>query len=442
MDYNNHEQLELYFKALEVLEKEIKVSEVFEKVCQKASLFELKEILKDISVVLCVDCCGAYEYFKSPSNPDFPRDVLNPYSFDFLCFKLRLKSFLLKQIYLIQGHENGLQAYIESKIALETPLPAITSVKTEVQAEKPAEKVLIEPCSAIGPLGPNKSLMNSIISEFSEEIRCVFSIYCENELIDIRNAVSVLNEMVCIGIINLSTNELQRFQRLGHILHPATRIQDYYYKLLDPEHLVELERLGIDYKTLYPKICIQQFIGLLDFFLKTLQMDAIQQLIVEDIKYYKAKYAESPAKTVKNTLKSLYCAYKDYTDSKNYFKVTEKENKLIKQLYEAYNQPMSLKVFLDFLQDYEIIGSPFTCYRFIKRKQAKAVYTRLCLNAMSLSQFTVKNIQVALNTLAGLYFTDEYDKIYGVSYSNAQSYQKTKYFYEILYFTNYKTYKL
>lgn len=224
------------------------------------------------------------------------------------------------------------------------------------------------------------------IIEFSnEEIFTIFLVYARNEVLDIRDTSKVLYEIFLCDLILISDYDLERFQRLSFYIYPVRQIAEFYHKLLEKDTIEELNKINIEITVFYPKIGFSDFILLIECFLETQEeFDSFQRRITADIHMYKQ---EPEIEKVAGIIQALSYAYFEYRRGK--YLTVDYENKFINEIYMAYNRPLSLKVYLQFLQDFEILGNPNENYRFIKLKEAKNIYSQICLNAMSLTQFKV-----------------------------------------------------
>ena len=195
--------------------------------------------------------------------------------------------------------------------------------------------------------------------------------------------------MISANIFFLSYTDIQRFQRLSYILFPAKQIPDYFYKLLEPDHIKQLESLKIDYKILYSKITIWQFFRIFEIFVETKpDLDAVQIKLLKDLKKYEKFLKRKPSDLIKNVINSLIKAYFDYNSDSS--RINNQESQIIQNIFKIYDRPLSLQIFLEFLKDFGIVGNPFCAIRFLKSRQARRVYNKICLNGMSFSQFKVK----------------------------------------------------
>jgi hypothetical protein len=353
------------------------------------SLTDLPDLIMELSIFLNNDCEQAFSLFTTSENPFFEDDTLNPSSFTFSQFTKRISYFLMYQYYMVHGFENGLEAlknYLLGKPIDETPK---YNYKPPEEIEENAEnhEVFEDFTERAGIRNP---FVLEILKENSEIMRSVFDVYCEDGKVDVRKCAIALNEIFMACMWKIVESEVNRFQRLVFLYFPVREVQDYYYKLLDDEHIAELDKLGLDYKVFYPKITFYQFLLVFEAWIDSkYPQSEFQEKILEDLEYYTKDSKGMLTETFQTIVKGLENAYIQSLQAENLKDPNKYEIENINNIYKKYNKPLSLKFFIDFLVDYEILGNPTEKYRFIKKKQAKTVYTRICLNCMSQPQFLV-----------------------------------------------------
>ena len=234
-------------------------------------------------------------------------------------------------------------------------------------------------------------LASALIHTHIDDFFLIFQVYSKNNLINIKESSLVLNEIFTAMSLTLEISEIEKFQRISYIYFPARKISDYFFKLLDEDHLEELEKLRINYKVYYPKISLAELCMIFDIVLLELypEFKSQQRLIKKNMQIYK-EFADNAANK-KNNLNTDINKYNSLQkiESNQSYEISLFEKKMINNIYSTYNSPFSLKEFLKFLLDYDIIGNPLYQYRFILKNQAKQIYTHICLNSMSFLQFTV-----------------------------------------------------
>lgn len=350
------------------------------------SLPDLPDLIMELSIFLNNDCEQAFSHFTTQENPFFEDDTLNPSSFTFSQFTKRISYFLMYQYYMAHGFENGLEAL--KNYLLGKPID-----ETQKYIYKPPEE--IEKIDEVfedftGNAGIRNPFVLEILRENSETMRSVFDVYCEDGKADVRKCAIALNEIFVACMWKIVESEVERFQRLVFLYFPVRQVQDYYYKLLDDEHTAELDKLGLDYKVFYPKITFYQFLLVFEAWVDSkYPQNEFQEKILEDLEYYTKDSKGMLTETFQTIVKGLENAYIQSLQAENLKDPNKYEIENINNIYKKYNKPLSLKFFIDFLVDYEILGNPTEKYRFIKKKQAKTVYTRICLNCMSHPQFLV-----------------------------------------------------
>ena len=182
-----------YKAALNIFEDESVIRPIFERYSGKVSLLELPKILEELSLIVCVDCTKAFDYFRTPLNSDDKTDVMNPFSFGFFEFRKRIENFFLKEIYLVEGFENGLENFIND---FRPSIPVFynkENIKKSENSSNFQEKTSeINENEVITKANLKNPLVLAIVTSYSSEIFYIFETYANNNKIDIRTTGQIL----------------------------------------------------------------------------------------------------------------------------------------------------------------------------------------------------------------------------------------------------------
>lgn len=250
----------------EEIEKGSEILHVFNQFEPPITLESIPRILKELTIHFTYDFAAAVSCFKTKSNKNDLYDVLNHSNISFESFKKRLGNFLLEKLYQTEGYEGGIAQLIEDTRYRQEHESEEYQYQDQhqEQLQDPSHMSILE--NQLTPKTRKSTWISDKLDASLSEISMIFNNNVNNisGLIDIRICREIIKEIFEILKLNFSKNELLKLNIFIDKKYPPKKIDDTLLFEIKPEAIEELKKLGIDPTVVFPKINLEELIGLIE----------------------------------------------------------------------------------------------------------------------------------------------------------------------------------